>query len=192
MRYLSLSKVTNHESRITNHELRIMVTYANLFTPNLFLVTNRTVGGEAVLANEMIMRVFRIALDAVQKSQHFRLVGYVFLPERVQLLLEPATGVVLNHLMAATQQRFQLDYQQLFGMPGELLLWEKHYRVQRLNDVADFAAQLDQLHYAPVQQKLVDKPEAWPYSSYSNWLVQGLYPTGWGWTPPTSLKRGEA
>ena len=86
-----------------------MVTYANLFTPNLFLLTNRTVGGEAVLATEMIMRVFRIALDAVQKTQHFRLLGYVFLPERVQLLLEPATGVVLNGLMAATQQRFPLE-----------------------------------------------------------------------------------
>ena len=169
-----------------------MVTYANLFTPNLFLITNRTIGGEVVLANEMIMRVFRIALDAVQQQQQFRLIGYVFLPERVQLLLEPATGVVLDHLMAATQQRFQVDYQQLIGMPGELLLWEKHYRVQRLKDVADFAAQLDQLHYAPVQQRLVDKPEAWPYSSYDTWLAQGLYPSSWGWTPPVSRKGGEA
>ncbi len=168
-----------------------MVTYANLFTPNLFLVTNRTVGGEAVLANEMIMRVFRVALDTVQKQQRFRLLGYVFLPEQVQLLLEPATGVVLNQLMAATQQRFQVDYQQLIGMPGEMLLWEKHYRTQRLKDVADFATYLDQLHYAPVQHKLVDKPEAWPYSSYGNWLAQGLYPTGWGWMPPVHLKRGE-
>lgn len=167
-----------------------MITYADLFTSNLVLVTNRTIGGEAVLANEMIMRLFRTALDAVQKKQRFRLVGYLFLPERVQLLLEPATGAVLDQLMAATQHRFQADYQQLIGMPGELLLWEKHYGVQRVKDVADFAAQLDQLHYAPVQQKLVDKPEAWPYSSYSHWLAQGLYPAGWGW-PPVRLKRGE-
>jgi putative transposase len=165
-----------------------MITYADLFTPKLFLITNRTIGGEAVLATEMLMRVFRIALDAVQKTQHFRLIGYVFLPEQVQLLLEPANGVVLNQLMAATQQRFQVDYQQLIGMPGELLLWEKHYRTQRLRDVNDFATQLDQLHYAPVQHKLVDKPEAWPYSSYSHWLAQGLYPAGWGWTPPVHLK----
>lgn len=138
------------------------------------------------------MRVFRLALTAVQQQQRFRLIGYVFLPEQVQLLLEPASGVVLNQLMAATQQRFQIDYQQLIGMPGELLLWEKHYRVQRLKDAADLAAQLDQLHYAPVQQRLVDKPEAWPYSSYSHWLAQELYRSGWGWTPPTVYKAGEA
>ena len=168
-----------------------MVTYADLFTPNLFLITNRTIGGEAVLANEMIMRVFRLALDAVQRQQRFRLLGYVFLPEQVQLLLEPATGVVLHGLMAATHQRFQIDYQQLIGMPGELLLWERHYRAQRLKDVNDFAAQLDQVHYAPVQHKLVDKPEARPYSSYGNWLAQGLYPSGWGWTPPALRKGGE-
>jgi REP element-mobilizing transposase RayT len=168
-----------------------MITYADLFTPNLFLVTNRTVGGEAVLANEMIMRVLRIALATVQKQQQFRLIGYVFLPERVQLLLEPATGVVLNQLMAAMRQRFQIDYQQLIGMPGELLLWEKHHRTHRLKDVDDFATQLDQVHYAPVQQKLVDKPEAWPYSSYGDWFAQGLYQSGWGWRPPASIKRGE-
>lgn len=164
-----------------------MVTYANLFTPNLFFLTNHTVGGEAVLANELMMRVLRTVLIAVQKQHQFRLIGYVFLPDHIHLLLEPAANVILDQIVAATQQRFQTDYQQLIGMPGELLLWENHYRAQRLKDVDDFAIRLDGLHYAPVQQRFVDKPEQWPYSSYGNWLAQGLYPTGWGWTLPATL-----
>jgi putative transposase len=165
-----------------------MVTYTDLFTPNLFLIVNRTVGGEAVLANAMVMRVFQSALRAAQKKHHFRMIGYLFLPEQVQLVLEPEAGIALDQIIGATQQRFQADYQQLIGMPGALLLWEKLSLSSRLKDVEEFATQLDHLHYAPVQQRLVDKPEAWPYSSYGSWLARGLYPAGWGWTQPAPRK----
>lgn len=153
-----------------------MVTYVDLFSPNLFLITNQTVGGEAVLANELMMRVLRTVLTAVQKQYAFRLVGYLFLPAAMHLLVEPAPGVVLDQIVAAVQQQFQTDYQQLVGIPGTMLLWEKHYLAHRVSDVDDLALHLDTLHYAPVRHGLVDKPEAWPYSSYRHWVAQGLYP----------------
>ena len=153
-----------------------MLTYADLFTPNLFLITNRTVGGEAVLANELLMRVLRTVLTDVQKQHRFRLVGYVFLPKAMHLLVEPATGVALDQIMTAVHQQFQTDYQQLVGIPGTMLLWERRYQTHRVRDVDDLAVQLDTLHDEPVNRGLVDKPEAWPYSSYRGWLAQGLYP----------------
>lgn len=166
-----------------------MVTYADLFTPNLFLITNHTVGGEAVLATELMMRVLRTVLTAIQKQHHFRLVGYLFLPTSICLLVEPAEGVVLDQIMAAVHQQFQTDYQQLVGIPGEMLLWEKRYQVQRVTNIADLALWLDTMHYAPVAHGFVDKPEAWPYSSYSGWVAQGLYPAAWGWSLPDRLAR---
>lgn len=168
-----------------------MVTYTDLFTPNLFLITNQTVGGEAVLANELMMRVLRLVLTAVQKQYPFRLVGYLFLPTAMHLLIEPANGVVLDQIMAAVHQQFQTDYQQVVGIPGELLLWEKHYQVHRVADVDDLALRLDTMHYDPVHLGFVDKPEQWPYSSYSSWVTQGLYSAAWGWSLPDRLARKE-
>lgn len=164
-----------------------MVTYADLFTPNLFFVTNNTVGGEAVLANELMMRVLRTVLMTVQKQHKFRLVGYVFLPDHVHLLIEPLGRVVLDQVMAAVHQHFQADYQQVLGIPGAMLLWEWPYQAQRVADVDDLMRRLDYLHYAPVHQRLVEKPEAWPYSSYGDWVAQGLYAPGWGWSLPAHL-----
>ena len=164
-----------------------MVTYADLFTPNLFFVTNRTVGGDALLANAMVMRVLWVVLTAVKKRHAFRLVGHIFLPNQMQLLLEPGPGVVVDRVMAAIQQGFQTDYHQLNGMPGAMLLWEKMCHTQRLKDETDFANRLDAMHYVPVQHGWVDKPEAWPYSSYRTWLDQGLYQEGWGWKLPENL-----
>ena len=153
-----------------------MLTYADLFTPNLFLITNHTVGGEVVLANELMMRVLRTVLTAVQKQYPFRLVGYLFLPAAMRLLVEPADGVVLDQIMVAMHQQFQTDYQQVMGIPGTTLLWERRYQTQRVTHVDDLALQLDALHYEPVRHGLVDKPEAWPYSSYRSWVAHGLYP----------------
>jgi REP element-mobilizing transposase RayT len=164
-----------------------MVTYTDLFTPNLFFVTNRTVGGDALLTNAMLMRVLGVVLTAVKKRYRFRLVGHLFLPNEMQLLLEPTRGIGVDQVMTAVQQGFQSDYHQVNGMPGTMLLWEKMYRTQHLKDEADFAQRLDAIHYAPVQQGWVDKPEAWPYSSYRTCLAQGLYPAGWGWKLPGNL-----
>lgn len=164
-----------------------MITYADLFTSNIFLITNYTVGGEAVLANELLMRVLHTALMVERKRRQFRLVGYVFLPDHVHLLLEPSGTVVLDQSVKAIYQQFQIDYQQIVGIPGELLLWESHYQVHRVADGDELAFRLDSIHYAPVHQHLVDKPEQWPYSSYRGWLAQGLYASEWGWSLPTHL-----
>lgn len=164
-----------------------MVTYADLFTPNLFLITNHTVGGEAVLANELMMRVLRTVFTAVQKQYPFRLVGYLFLPTAMRLLVEPADGVLLDQIMAAVHQQFQTDYQQVVGIPGDMLLWEKRYAVHRVTDADDLALRLDAMHYEPVHYGFVNKPEQWPYSSYGAWVAQGLYPAAWGWSLPARL-----
>lgn len=156
-----------------------MLTYADLFTSNLFLLTNQTVGGEVVLANELLMRVLHTVLATVQKQHRFRLVGYVFLPTAMRLLIEPAAGVALEQIMTAVHQQFQTDYQQVMGIPGTMLLWERRYQTQRVTTVDDLALQLDMIHYAPVHQRLVEKPAQWPYSSYNGWVAQGLYPAEW-------------
>ncbi|MBX3010923.1 MAG: hypothetical protein KF832_05425 [Caldilineaceae bacterium] len=166
-----------------------MVTYTDLFTPDLFWVASHTAGHEAVLTNELWMRVLQRALHREQKRRPFRLVGYVFLPEQVHLLLEPIGSTSITTMVRAIYQQFQTEYQQLVGIPGELLLWESHHQVQRVIDVADLASRLDSMHYLPVQQHLVAKPEQWPYSSYGGWLAQGLYANGWGGTPPTRRSR---
>lgn len=168
-----------------------MLTYADLFTPNLFLITNQTVGGEAVLAHELLMRVLRTVFITVQKQYPFRLVGYLFLPTALRLLIEPAEGIALTQIMTAVHQQFQTDYQAVVGIPGEMLLWEKRYQVHRVTDVADLALWLDTMHYDPVAHGFVDKPEEWPYSSYGGWVAQGLYPAAWGWSLPERLARNE-
>lgn len=155
-----------------------MATYAEFFTPHLFFVTQRTLGNEIVLGNAMMVRLLQAALDWVGQRQPFHLVGHVFLPTQIQLVVEPSGTTRLDSMMQELREHFQHDYQQLLGMPSKSHLWEAHYTAQRLPDSAAFASQLDALHASPVHQGYVTDPAAWPYSSYQRWVARGLYPTG--------------
>lgn len=152
-----------------------MATYADFYTPNLFFITQRTVGNEALLTNGMMVRLLRSALHWVQARYPFQMAGYVFLPATVHLLVQPTGSTLLDQLMAGMCKRFQVEYGELLGMPGETLLWESRYEAQPIHTVTDFAHWLDYLHQQPVQQKLVAQPEQWPYSSYLIWQARGLY-----------------
>jgi len=152
-----------------------MATYADFYMPHLFLITQHTVGHEALLANGMMVRLLRSALHWAQERHPFQMVGYVFLPATIHLLVQPTGGTLLDQLMAGMGKRFQVEYGELLGMPGETLLWETHYDARPIHNVAEFAQWLDYLHWQPVHQKLVAHPAQWPYSSYLIWQARGLY-----------------
>ena len=165
-----------------------MSTYADYFTPDLFFVTCKIMDGEPLLGTSVIIHLLRMVLNEVKQTHPFRTLGYVFLPDHVHLLVKLTEGVVLDQMLDSLRNRFTQDYQQLMGLPGQMLIWEKSYQVHKVQDQQDFAARLDYLHYNPVQHKLVKKPEAWPYSSYQAWLDRGLYQADWGSTEPESVQ----
>lgn len=47
--------------------------------------------------------------------------------------------------------------------------WQKGFWDHVIRDEADFQRHLDYIHYNPVKHGLVQRPEDWPYSSYSAW-----------------------
>lgn len=165
-----------------------MATYTDFFTPNLFFVTQRTIGNEVVLGNGMLVRLLHAALQWVGRRHSFGLIGYVFLPTHIHLLLKPTGHATLQPIMQEVVEQFHREYQQLLGMPGTTLLWETHYDAQRVPDSATFANGLDYIHYNPVHHGYVAQPAAWPYSSYRDWLARDLYAAEWGWTLPANLQ----
>ncbi|MCB0106183.1 MAG: hypothetical protein KDE53_09745 [Caldilineaceae bacterium] len=154
--------------------------YTDFFTNNLFFVTQDSVGREPVLGNEMMMRLMQAALDWARERGAYERIGYLFLPEQIQLLLSPTATVALDRIMQRTRQRFQQEYHELLNMPGDTLLWQEEYRARRVHDVEELALYLDTMHMLPVQRGLVKEPGQWPYSSFVLWQGRGLYPPGWG------------
>lgn len=157
-----------------------MSLYSNFFTENLFFVTQESVGLEPVLGNEMMMRLMWMALEWAKERAAYERIGYLFLPEQVQLLISPTGMVSLDRIMRRTRQRFQQEYHELLNMPGDTLLWQEAYTARHVHDVEELAFYLDTMHMLPVQRGLVKAPREWPYSSFALWQDRGLYYSEWG------------
>ncbi|MEL6808874.1 MAG: transposase [Pseudomonadota bacterium] len=57
--------------------------------------------------------------------------------------------------------------------PGEKGLWQRRFWEHRIRDAEDLAAHRHMIFCAPVQAGLVNRPEAWPYSSIHRAIAQG-------------------
>jgi len=158
-----------------------MSIFATLPTNPLFFVTQQSVGHEPLLRDAMMMRLMQAALDWSKERTPFERIGYLFLPEQIQLLLSPADDIALDRLMHNVQRCFQREYHELLNMPGNTLLWQEEYKAQKVVDVEQLAVYLDSMHLQPVERGFVDQPEAWPYSSFALWQARGIYPPQWGW-----------
>lgn len=169
-----------HPTRIKNHATNTMSLYTDFFTDNLFFVIQESVGGESILGNEMMMRLMQSALEWAKAAAPYERIGYLFLPEQVQLVIRPMGTASLDQIMQRTRQRFHVEYHELLNMPGTTLLWQEQYTARRVHDVEQLAFYLDTMHMLPVQRGLVKTPGEWPYSSFTLWQDRGLYHTGWG------------
>lgn len=165
-----------------------MSTYADHFTTNLFFVTQRAVGEEPVLGNELMMRLMQAALDWTKIHYPFERIGYLFLPEQVHLLLKPTGDASLDQIMQSVRHRFHAEYHELMNMPGTTLLWQDGHEVQRVAEVETLAMHLDYIHYLPVQRGFVAEPAAWPYGSFALWQARGIYNDRWGRIAPATLQ----
>ena len=165
-----------------------MATYADYFVPGPTLLTCETVNRENVLDSDGKIRLLRTVLNNVRQRHAFRMIAYVFLRNQLHLLLAPGEGVTLDQIVHDMMRRFEGDYAALLGMPQMARVWRRTYAAHKANDVDDFAAMLDYVHYSPVQNGLAQRPEEWLHSSYETWVERGLYELGWGWQEPESVK----
>src|ERR1700730_11140357 len=124
--------------------------------------------------------IFVQILDEVRDLYGFSLVGYVVMPEHIHLLLsEPpkaTPSLAIQVLKQRVSRRLRPKKRALTGQ-WKLNLEGSHYSLQhfwqrRFYDfnVWSLKKRMEKLHYMhmnPLKRKLVDHPNAWPWSSFS-------------------------
>jgi putative transposase len=165
-----------------------LASYAPHFPACCRLVTCYTSGRLPVLAEESVAHLWQTLLLEVRQELCYQLYGYVTLPDHMHLLFAPPAGHAPKEIVQQAQDRFEVDYRAVMGLPDGAPVWSRHQRIDRLADMDAFAAVLDYIHYNPVHHGLVARPEEWPHSSYGAWVERKLYKLGWGWQMPPRIK----
>ena len=119
-------------------------------------------------------------LDQVRRRHAFRLIGYVVMPEHVHLLIgEPRKGNPSTVLQALKQKvsrslrrparkswrQLSLAFATLNDSPA---FWQRRFYDFNVWSEKKLKEKLDYMHRNPVQRKLVQHPQDWPWSSWSD------------------------
>ncbi len=59
-------------------------------------------------------------------------------------------------------------------------LWQRRFWEHAIRDEADFQRHVDYIHFNPVKHGWVSQVSDWPYSSFSKYVTEGVYPENWG------------
>ena len=70
-------------------------------------------------------------------------------------------------------------------------IWQRRYWEHTIRDDRDDAAHMDDIHFNPVKHGLVAHPADWPFSSFSQCITLGLYPSDWATEGPELADTGE-
>lgn len=61
----------------------------------------------------------------------------------------------------------------------ESTIWQRRFWEHQIRDDADYAAQMDYLHYNPVKHGLVTTVADWPHSTFHRLVRAGVYAADW-------------
>ncbi len=119
-------------------------------------------------------------LGEVRERYRFSLVGYVFMPEHVHLLLSESGRVPPARIVQIFKQRLSRRLrarkrkspgQLAFHFPDEQRslrrFWQRRYYDFNVHSLAKLQAKLYYIHGNPVRAKLLRHPGDWPWSSWS-------------------------
>ena len=118
-------------------------------------------------ANELFAEQLKIS----RANKGFKLLGYVFMPEHIHLVITPEPDTKVGLLIGALKMRiakkyFQLEHAGTPDIPD--VFWQKRCYDHNCRTIDTVKEKINYCHNNPVKRGLVDSPADWIWSSY-NW-----------------------
>ena len=155
---------------------------------SIVFITQVVQDHKPVFKDESLIELLRATLRQVKELHPFAMLGYVFLPDHLHLLIKPTGDSNFSQIMHSFKPNFTKAYKQAAGITRPTKLWQKRFWDHIIRDEVDLHRHLDYIHYNPVKHRWVTKPENWAHSSFLAWKKRGAYPDGWGWSEPQSVR----
>jgi putative transposase len=133
---------------------------------------------DSVKSRNLVIRV----LAEVRAKYGFALVGYVIMPEHVHLLISESSAVPPAKIIQVFKQRVSRRMRgKKRAIKNQLTLrfpqphsevrrfWQRRYYDFNIYSRKKLWEKLEYMHANPVEERLVQHPRDWPWSSWSNY-----------------------
>ena len=150
------------------------------------------------LTSQLARRCLRSAWMEVRRKYPFNINAVCLLPDHLHCLWSlPGDDADYSKRWKAIKGIFSRSYLEAGGIEGrrnrsrrrsgEAAVWQKRFWEHTIRDDRDYQRHLDYIHYNPTKHGLVSRPIDWAWSSFRQYVRQGLYHQEWGSSEPVTV-----
>lgn len=172
-----------------------MPLYRRIYTPGqMQFITASTYRRTPLFLSGGFCRCFAQRLEELRRAEHFRLAGWVLMPDHFHLLIRPepaqAVPLIMKALKEETARRILKILRQNLHHPwccktlarlqlpstvhhqSHFRLWQRRFYPFNIFTEKKFQEKLDYMHDNPVKAGLVNSPGEWPWSSWRFYYLE--------------------
>jgi putative transposase len=144
------------------------------------------------------INLLRDAVRKVRKRHPFQIDAWVVLPEHLHCVwtLPPGDSdfsmrwrLIKSGFSRALPKTERLS--KVRKAAGERGIWQRHYWEHLIRDDVDYQRHVDYVHVNPLKHALVKRVADWPYSTFHQYVTQGIYLPNWCGDIDISVSGGE-
>lgn len=132
------------------------------FGSSVYFVTASTWGHRSLFQTDRMANLFIDSIFRYRTQRKFLLHEFVLMPNHIHLLLTP-TGIALEKAMQFVKGGFSYRVKKELGLDMEV--WERGYVDHRIRDAADYTRHVAYIWQNPVEARIVNCAEDFPYCS---------------------------
>ena len=151
--------------------------------------------------NNLLIREIKLLRDSVRKVRQrypFQINAWVVLPEHLHCIWTLPPGESDYSLrwrliksgfsrgLPKTERRSKVRL-----AAGERGIWQRHYWEHVIRDDLDYQNHVDYIHVNPLKHGYVNQVLDWPYSTFHQYVAQGIYSADWCCDVDMSVSGGE-
>lgn len=145
---------------------------------------------EPFLCRPLARGLLRDAILACQADRPFILDAVVLLPDHLHAICTmPPGDFDFSTRWGVIKKSFTQSWLAAGGREGSVSesraanrrrgVWQRRFWEHGVRDVDELQGCADYVHYNPVKHGLARCPHEWPWSSFSRWVRDGVYPPDW-------------
>lgn len=123
--------------------------------------------------NQLIKQMKR-----AEREFHVRFHAWVILPDHIHWLIQPGKADYSN-IVSAYKRWASWSLKKQAAFPPGIRLWQDRFWEETIRDDEHFNNCVEYIHFNPVRHGLVASPLDWLYSSFREYVENGLYAKDW-------------
>jgi putative transposase len=172
--------------RNNDYIISVMPNYIRAkFEGGYYFFTVVTYCRKQLFTEETARNILRQAITVTQSRHPFEMIAICLLPEHLHCVWKlPEGDANFSIRWSSIKGIFSREYLRTNGQKhiplsradkGEVCLWQQRFWEHQIRDEKDLQRHIDYIHYNPVKHNLAESAENWPWSTYHQFLKEGLY-----------------